>query len=79
MFQKPKSAKKLHFDVIPKTVDDYISHYNSYSNLDHLKKFDSPIWHIHAGHPKEFKTEINFNTLTNLVSISNSNNKKVIW
>ena len=79
MYQKPKSAKKLHFDVIPKTVDDYISHYNSYSNLDNLKKFDSPIWHIHSGNAKYFKTDINFNTLTNLVSISNSTNKKIIW
>ncbi len=79
MFQKPKSAKKLHFDVIPKTVDDYLSHYNSYSNLDDIKKLDSPIWHIHSGNPKNFKTDINFNTLTNLVSVSNSNDKKVIW
>ncbi len=79
MFQKPKSAKKLHFDIIPKTVDDYISHYNSYSNLDNNKKLDSPIWHIHSGKPKEFKTEINFNTLTNLVNVSNSTDKKIIW
>ncbi len=79
MFQKPKSAKKLHFDVIPKTVDDYISHYNSYSNLDDLKKPDSPIWHIHSGKPKYFKTDINFNTLVNLISVSNSYDKKVIW
>ena len=79
MFQKPKSAKKLHFDVIPKTVDDYLSHYNAYSKLDNLKKPDSPIWHIHSGKPKDFKTDINFNTLTNLVSVSNSNDKKVIW
>ena len=79
MFQKPKSAKKLHFDIIPKTVDDYLSHYNSYSNLDKNKKFDSPIWHIHSGQPKNFKTEISFNSLTNLVSVSNSNDKKVIW
>ncbi len=79
MFQKPKSAKKLHFDVIPKTVDDYISHYNSYSNLNDIKKPDSPIWHIHSGKPKNFKTDINFNTLTNLVSVSNSNDKKIIW
>ena len=79
MYQKPKSAKKLHFDVIPKTVDDYISHYNSYSNLDNDKKLDSPIWHIHLGNPKKFKTDINFNTLTNLVSVSNSSDKKVIW
>ena len=35
MFQKPKSAKKLFFDVIPKTVDEYITHYNKYNTLDH--------------------------------------------
>ena len=79
MFQKPKSAKKLHFDVIPKTADDYLSHHNSYSKLDSIKKLDSPIWHIYAGKPKNFKTDINFNTLINLVSISNSEDKKVIW
>ena len=79
MFQKPKSAKKLHFDVIPKTVDDYLSHYNSYSKLDKNKQYDNPIWHIHSGKPKEFKSEINFNTLTNLVNVSNSKDKKVIW
>ena len=76
---KPKSAKKLHFDVIPKTVDDYISHYNSYSNLEDIKKPDSPIWHIHSGKPKDFKTDISFNTLTNLISVSNSDDKRVIW
>ena len=79
MFQKPKSAKKLHFNVIPKTVDDYISHYNSYSSLDDKKKLESPIWHIHLGRPGKFKSEINFNTLTNLVSVSNTSEKKVIW
>ncbi len=79
MFQKPKSAKKLHFDIIPKTVDDYISHYNSYSKLEENKKLDSPIWHIHSGNPKNFKTEINFNALIYLVSISNTDDKEIIW
>ncbi len=79
MFQKPKSAKKLFFDVIPKTLDEYISHYNSYSSLVDEKKFDSPIWHIHNGKPSKFKTEINFNSLINLVSICNTTDKKIIW
>ena len=25
MFQKPRTAKKLYFDLIPKAVDDYIA------------------------------------------------------
>jgi len=79
MFQKPKSAKKLFFDVIPKTVDEYISLYNNYEKLDYLKKLDSPIWHIHAGNPKVFKSDISFNSLTNLVSICNTNDKGIIW
>ncbi|MBI04574.1 MAG: lysine--tRNA ligase [Pelagibacteraceae bacterium] len=79
MYQKPKSAKKLFFDVIPKTVDEYISHYKSYDALDPLKKYDSPIWHIHAGSPKKFKSEISFNSLTNLVSICNTDDKEIIW
>ena len=33
MYQKPKSAKKLFFDVIPKTVDEYISHCNSFDKI----------------------------------------------
>jgi len=79
MFQKPKSAKRLFFDVIPKTVDEYISHYNSYNNLNEISKFNSPIWHIHVGSPKNFKTELNFNSLINLVSICNTSNRSVIW
>ena len=79
MFQKPKSAKKLFFDVIPKTVDDYITHYKNYEKLDSLKKIDSPIWHIHSGDPKYFKSDISFNSLTNLVSICNTDDKNIIW
>jgi len=79
MFQKPKSAKKLFFDVIPKTIDEYIAHYNNYEKLDNSKKKDSPIWHIHAGNPKGFKSDITFNALTNLVSICNTEDKEVIW
>ena len=28
MFQKPQSAKKLFFDVIPKSIDEYLSFLN---------------------------------------------------
>ena len=79
MFQKPKSAKKLFFDVIPKTVDEYIAHYNNYDKLENIKKIDNPIWHIHAGNPKLFKSDITFNSLTNLVSICNTDDKDIIW
>ena len=37
MFQKPKSAKKLFFDVIPKSIDEYFSHLNKFSKLDYIR------------------------------------------
>ena len=32
MFQKPKTAKRLYFDVIPKNVDEYLQHLASFSS-----------------------------------------------
>ena len=79
MFQKPKSAKKLFFDVIPKTVDEYLNHLNTFIDLSEQNKFDSPIWHIHGGKPPKYRSKITFNSLINLVSICNSTDKKIIW
>ena len=62
-----------------KTVDEYISHCNNYNKLDDLKKFDSPVWHIHSGNTVNFKSDITFNSLTNLVSICNTSDKNIIW
>ena len=79
MFQKPKSAKKLFYDVIPKSVDEYSSFLNKYRKKDDVDDFNNPVWHIHNGSPPKFKSEINFNSLMNLVNICNSTDKNVIW
>ena len=79
MFQKPKSARKLFFDVIPKSVDEYLSFLNKFHHEEGPAKYNNPIWHIHSGIPPKLGAEINFNSLMNLVSICNSTNKKVIW
>ena len=77
MFQKPKSAKKLFFDIIPKSVDDYFSFLKKYEVTKN--DFDNPVWHIHKGQPPKYLTEINFNSLLNLVSVCNTTEKKIIW
>ena len=79
MFQKPKSAKKLFFDVIPKNIDEYFSHLNKFEQIDLKERFNSPIWHIHNGKPPKFKNEITFTSLLNLVNVCNSNEKDTIW
>jgi len=79
MFQKPKTAKKLFFDVIPKSVDEYFSFLKKYNQKNNSNDFDNPVWHIHNGNPPKFDSEINFNFLMNLVNVCNSTDKNVIW
>lgn len=79
MFQKPKTAKRLHFDVIPKAVDEYINHVQKFDSLEDAKKLDSPAWHIHNGHPQVDSHSLGFNMLLNLVSVLNTEDKSVIW
>lgn len=79
MFQSPRKAKRLYFDVIPKAVDEYLSHLSNYSNQENDKRFANPVWHIHSGHPPQAELPISFNLLLNLVSASNSEDASVLW
>lgn len=79
MFQKPKAAKRLHFDVIPRTVDDYLSHLGSFPGQEEAKKIDNPVWHIHLGAPPSEDAHLSFNVLLNLASVCHTEDKGVIW
>ena len=79
MYQKPKAAKRLYFDVIPRTVDDYLQYISAYPNQEAKQKLDNPAWHIHTGHPPQAELPITFALLLNLVAASNAHDKDVLW
>ncbi len=79
MYQKPKTAKRLYFDVIPRNIDDYLTHLEKFPDMDDAKKLDSPVWHIHQGHPPHEDAHISYNVLLNLASVCNSEDKAVLW
>ena len=80
MFQSPRKAKKLHFDVIPKAVDEYLIYLAKYAKEDAAAKLENPVWHIHSGNPPAPEsTEITFALLLNLVSACNAESKEVLW
>lgn len=79
MYQKPKTAKRLYFDVIPKTVDEYLQYLAGYEGQDAKQKLDNPVWHLHDGHPPAAELPISFALLLNLVSASNAEDKQVLW
>jgi lysyl-tRNA synthetase, class I len=79
MYQKPKAAKKLFFDVIPKTVDEYLAYLARYPGEEPKAKLENPVWHIHLGNPPGAELPISFAQLLNLVSVSNAEDKATLW
>lgn len=79
MFQKPRTAKRLHFDVIPRAVDEYLQFLGAYPAQETKQQLDNPVWHIHSGKPPKPELGITFGLLLNLVSVSNAENKDVLW
>ena len=79
MFQSPKSAKKLHFDVIPRAIDDYLQAITTFPTQEPPKQIDNPVWHIHSGAPPEHASPASFSLLLNLVGVANASNKAELW
>jgi lysyl-tRNA synthetase class 1 len=79
MYQKPKAAKRLYFDVIPRAVDDYLAFLGKFETDELQKRLDSPVWHIHNGNPPKEPSHLSFGILLNLASVCNSEDKSVLW
>ncbi len=79
MYQKPRSAKRLYFDVIPRAVDEYLQFIAAYPGQECKAQIENPAWHIHAGHPPKAELPITFALLLNIVSASNAEDKTKLW
>lgn len=79
MYQKPKTAKKLFFDIIPRATDEYLNFLNAFEKQEGKDKLNNPVWHIHAGKPPKPETGLSYGILLNLVSVCHSDNPEVIW
>lgn len=79
MFGKPRAAKRLFFDVIPKAVDDYYQFVSAYQRQELRQQLQNPVWHIHNGTPPAKGVPVPFAMLINLVSASNASNASTLW
>jgi len=79
MFQKPKTAKRLFFDVIPKNVDEYLQHLSNLPKQEAQKQIENPTWHIHRGNPPHEDAHLSYNILLNLASVCHTEDKSVLW
>ncbi|MCI5049858.1 MAG: lysine--tRNA ligase [Rickettsiales bacterium] len=80
MFNSPRKAKRLHFDVIPKHVDEYLTWVSKYPEQEPAAQYDNPAWHIHAGDVPSIDTAgLSFGLLLNLASACNPEDKSILW
>ncbi len=79
MFQAPRKAKRLYFDVIPRHVDDYFALLDRYPGQDEAQRYHNPVWHIHDGDPPPGGLPITFTMLLNLASVVNAEEPGVLW
>ena len=79
MYQKPMTAKRLYFDVIPKAVDEYYSFAAAYGRQTAEERLNNPAFHIHGGAPEGGEVPLSFALLLNLVSAANAEDAGVLW
>jgi lysyl-tRNA synthetase, class I len=79
MFQSPRKAKRLYFDIIPRAVDEYQSFLEKYEKEEPTAQLNNPVWHIHGGNPPKPEGVPGFNLLLNLAGVSQAEDAKVLW
>ncbi len=80
MFQKPRAARKLSFDVIPKAVDDYYAFVAAYRDAsDPGRRLANAAWHVHSGAVPDLDVPVGFGMLLNLAAASNAHSPDVMW
>ena len=79
MYHKPREAKRLYFDVIPRHADEYFAHLSAYRRQDQPQQLANPVWHVHAGNPPAVDMPVSFGLLLNLVSACNASDHDILW
>ncbi len=79
MFQKPRAAKRLHWDVIPRAVDEYHQQLRAYPGQELEKRLANPVWHVHEGDPPASDMVVSFSMLLNLAAVSSATDKAQLW
>jgi len=79
MYLKPKTAKRMYFDVIPKAVDEYHQQLRAFETQDAKGRLNNPVWHIHGGDVPKSDMVVPFSMLLNLASVSSAEDKAQLW
>ncbi len=80
LFLNPRKQRRLHFDVIPKSVDDLLRELKAYPGLDEKEKPGSVVWHLERiGRPAApYTASVNYSLILNLISAMGTGDRELI-
>jgi lysyl-tRNA synthetase class 1 len=79
MFQSPKSAKKLYFDVIPRATDEFFQQLDAFPKQEEANQIENPVWFVLRGETAIKSPPVTFGLMLNLVSVANAQDKETLW
>lgn len=79
MYLKPKTAKRMHFDVIPRAMDEYHQQLRAYAGQDAAARVSNPVFHIHHDDVPESRMVVPFSMLLNVASVAGAEQKDQLW
>ena len=68
MYKKPKTAKRLFFDCIPRCLDEYLNDRRLFDKASNAEKVENPVFHIERSTLVTIPDNVSFSLLQNLVS-----------
>lgn len=84
LFQSPRKAKKLHFDVIPQSVDKFLEDRQAFGRAEANAQADNAVWFIEhdkikAGQHVNYEAGVSYSMLLNLVNVLGTDDKQIVW
>ncbi len=79
MFVKPKTAKRLYFDVIPRCVDEYLRFARAFPGQTDEQKLENPVFYVHQGEVPKIDFDISFDLLLNIAAACSPEQEDVLW
>ena len=70
VYQTPRRAKRLHWEVVPKCVDEYLAALRRYPTVPARRQPDEDVWHICdcGRRVPAYQARIDFSTVNNLIA-----------
>ena len=80
MYGQPKRAKRLYFDLIPKTVDEFYTHKDKLAEAEAAAALENPAWHIRLDKGAAAGAmPVSFSLLLNLAAVCSAETSATLW